>query len=188
MKSGKLLIFSAPSGSGKTTIVKELLKDNFNLEFSISVCSREKRTNETNGKDYYFITVNEFKEKIANNELVEWEEVYEKQYYGTLRSELKRIWAKNKNVVFDIDVKGGLNIKKQYPDNSLAIFIMPPSVNELEKRLRNRSTDSEEQIIKRIRKAEHELSFANDFDIVVVNDNLELTIAEVKKHVSAFLK
>ena len=184
---GKLIIFSAPSGSGKTTIVRSFLEKDYNLEFSISACSREKRHNETDGKDYYFLTVDEFKRKIENNEFIEWEEVYKNQFYGTLRSELDRIWENNKNVIFDIDVVGGLNIKKQYPEKSLAIFVKPPSIEELEKRLKSRSTDNNEQIEKRICKAEQELSYSNQFDVVVINDNLEDAILNVEKHIEKFL-
>ncbi len=184
---GKLIIFSAPSGSGKTTIVKELLKQEFKLEFSISACSREMRHNESNGKDYYFLDVIDFKNKIRNNEFVEWEEVYHNQFYGTLKSELNRIWDNGNHVIFDLDVVGGLNIKKQYPENSLALFIQPPSIEELEKRLQNRSTDNEEQILKRISKAEHELGFANQFDIIIINDNLEHAVLQARQSVKDFL-
>ena len=187
MKTGKLLIISAPSGAGKTTIVKRLLEGDFNLEFSISASSRPKRHNEIHDKDYYFIDVKEFESKIKNNKFVEWEEVYTNQYYGTLKGELERIWNKNKNVIFDVDVIGGLNIKKQYPENSLAIFIKPPSINELENRLRNRSTDSNEQISKRVAKAEKELSYAKAFDVIIVNDDLENAVRDTIKHVSAFI-
>lgn len=132
---GKLFIFSAPSGSGKTTIVRTLLEKDLNLEFSISATSRSKRENETDGKDYYFLSADDFKEKIDKDEFVEWEEVYENRFYGTLKSELERIWNQGKHVIFDVDVVGGLNIKKKYPDKALSIFIMPPSIEELEKRL-----------------------------------------------------
>ena len=184
---GKLIIFSAPSGSGKTTIVKKVLKKFNNLEFSISACSRLPRKGEINAKDYYFLSVDEFKNNIKENKFVEWEEVYKNQYYGTLVSELERIWEKGNSVVFDVDVIGGLNIKKKYPDNSLAIFIKPPSKKELENRLRNRATDSEEQIKKRIDKAEEELEYAKDFDKVILNDNLEEAVEETIKVIKEFI-
>jgi guanylate kinase len=161
---GKLIIFSAPSGAGKTTIVRHLLEKNLNLEFSVSATSRAPRPNETNGKDYYFLTEKEFKQKIENNEFLEWEEVYKGIYYGSLKSEVERIRNLGKNVIFDVDVVGGLNIKKFYGDEALAIFVQPPSVEELRKRLISRSTETEEKIQMRIAKAEHELSFAKQFD------------------------
>ncbi len=185
--NGKIIIFSAPSGSGKTTIVKKLLSSELNLEFSISACSRKPRKNETNGKDYYFISAEEFREKIRKNEFIEWEEVYKGNYYGTLRSELKRIWENGNHATFDVDVKGGLNIKNQYPNNSLAIFIKPPSIRTLEERLRNRSTETEENIQKRIKKAEYELSFANRFDKIIVNDILEKATKETCRAVVGFI-
>lgn len=185
---GKLFIFSAPSGSGKTTIVRSLLEKNIGLEFSISATSRPKRENEIHEKDYYFLSVDDFKNKISNKEFLEWEEVYENRFYGTLKSELERIWSKGKHVIFDVDVVGGLNIKKSYPDKALAIFVMPPSIEELEKRLRNRSTDSTDDIKTRIEKAEYELSFANKFDLVIVNDDLEKAIEEAENAVCNFIK
>lgn len=184
---GKLVIFSAPSGSGKTTIVHHLLKEDFNLEFSISACSREKRHTETDGVDYYFLSVEDFKRKIANNEFIEWEEVYKDHYYGTLRSEVDRIRTLGKNVIFDIDVKGGLNIKKQFGDEALAIFVQAPSVKELENRLRVRSTDSHDKITKRMERVEYELSFADKFDYVIVNDNLEKALIEAENLLDNFL-
>ncbi|MEA3316832.1 MAG: guanylate kinase [Bacteroidota bacterium] len=185
--SGKLLIFSAPSGAGKTTIVKNLLQENTNLEFSISACSREKRKNETQAKDYYFFSVNEFKNKIEKNEFIEWEEVYPDRFYGTLKSELERIWAKGKHVIFDVDVIGGLNIKKQYPEKALSIFIMPPSVEELENRLKTRSTDKAEDIQTRMDKAEEEIKYADKFDKIIINDNLSEAINEAKTLTNKFL-
>jgi guanylate kinase len=185
--NGKLIIISAPSGSGKTTIVKQALASDLKLKFSVSACSRKPRVNETNGKDYYFLSVDEFREKIKNNEFIEWEEVYKDNFYGTLKSEIQRIWDNGYNVIFDVDVKGGLNIKRQYPDISLAIFIKAPSVDELEKRLRNRSTDNEETINKRIAKAEYELSFAQQFDKIVVNDNLEDAVEETYDTIKTFI-
>lgn len=185
---GKLFIFSAPSGSGKTTIVQSLLKKGLNLEFSISATTRPKREHEVHGKDYYFLSVDDFKQKIADNEFVEWEEVYENRFYGTLKSELNRIWNENKHVLFDVDVVGGLNIKKQYPQKALAVFVMPPSVEELKKRLTLRSTDSNEDIQTRIDKAEEELRYAGKFDVVIVNDILEKAIQETEQIVLDFIK
>jgi len=184
---GKLIIFSAPSGSGKTTIVRRLLDKNLPLEFSISACNRQKRLNEKHANDYYFLSTEEFKHKIEQSDFVEWEEVYPGQYYGTLKSEINRIWKEGKHVVFDIDVVGGLNIKKQYKDKALAIFIMSPSIKELEKRLISRSTDDENQIKKRLDKAEYELSFAPKFDKIIVNVELEKAIKEAEEMVVSFL-
>lgn len=186
--SGKLIIFSAPSGAGKTTIVKKLLQENFNLEFSISACSRDGRHNEKHGKDYYFISVEEFRNRIEKDEFIEWEEVYPNQYYGTLRTEIYRIWSNGNNVIFDVDVIGGLNIKKQYPDKSLAVFVKPPSIAELEKRLINRSTDSKEHIIKRVAKAESEMSYANQFDVVIINESIDKAVRDTIEVISKFLK
>ena len=172
-KQGKLIVFSAPSGSGKTTIVRYLLEEKeLNLDFSISATSREKRENEAHGKDYHFIDVEVFKRHIKNNDFVEWEEVYHNNFYGTLRSEIERIWNEGKDVIFDIDVVGGLRIKRKFPNQTLAIFVQPPSIEEMEKRLRNRKTDTEEKIIERVRKAERELEYASEFDIILVNDDL----------------
>ena len=185
--SEKLIIISAPSGSGKTTIVKEVLASDLKLKFSVSACSRKPRVNETNGKDYYFLSVDEFRQKIKNNEFIEWEEVYKDNFYGTLKTEVIRIWDSGYSVIFDVDVKGGLNIKRQYPEKSLAIFIKAPSVNELEKRLRDRSTDDEETIKKRVAKAEYELSFAQQFDKIIVNDNLEGAVKETYNIIKTFI-
>ncbi|MCF6366050.1 MAG: guanylate kinase [Bacteroidales bacterium] len=187
--TGKLVVFSAPSGSGKTTIVRRILSENvFNFEFSVSATSREKRDKEIQGKDYYFLSVDEFKDKIANSEFVEWEEVYKNQFYGTLKSEVERIRNKGSNVIFDVDVVGGINIKKQYEEECLTVFIMPPSIKELEKRLRNRETETEESLKKRLAKAEHEMTFLKYFDVVVVNDVLEVAVEEVKTHLSVFIE
>ncbi|WP_421920301.1 guanylate kinase [Marinifilum sp.] len=186
--SGKLFIFSAPSGSGKTTIVRHLLKQDFNLEFSVSATSRASRGSEINGKDYYFLSIEEFKQKIANEEFLEWEEVYDDCYYGTLKSEIDRIRNRGNNVVFDVDVVGGVNIKKYYKDDALAVFIQPPSIEELEKRLRGRKTDSEEVIAERIKKFKFELSFADQFDKVIINDNLESALKEAENTLSEFIK
>jgi len=185
---GKLIIISAPSGSGKTTIVKEILASGLNIEFSVSAASRQPRIKEVNGRDYYFMSVDEFKRKIGNDEFLEWEEVYPGSFYGTLKSELQRIWDKGNHVIFDVDVKGGINIKKYSPENALAIFIKAPSIEELEKRLRNRLTDNEETILKRVAKAEYELSFAPKFDKIVVNDNLEKAVKETYETIGAFIQ
>lgn len=184
---GKLIIFSAPSGAGKTTIVKHLLQKGLDLGFSISATSRGPRPNEVDGKDYYFLTADEFTRKVQNNEFLEWEEVYKGTSYGTLKSEVERIRKSGKNVIFDVDVVGGLNIKKFYGDEALAVFVQPPSVEELRKRLTTRSTETEEKIAMRIAKAEHELTFADRFDVVIVNDNLEDAFAEAEKIVADFL-
>jgi guanylate kinase len=188
MNSGKLIIVSAPSGAGKTTLVRHLLENLSELEFSVSCATRNPRENEIHGKDYYFISADEFKQKIDNQEFAEFEEVYENSFYGTLKSEIERIWAKGKHVIFDIDVVGGLNLKKIYPENSLAIFIMPPSVEELENRLRNRNTESEEKLQTRIDKAEHELLLAPDFDTIIVNKDLKESQREIVDLVSHFLR
>ncbi len=188
IKKGKLIIFSAPSGSGKTTLVHHLLKQpELNLAFSISAASREKRPGEVHGKDYYFISPEEFKKKIANGEFVEWEEVYKNNFYGTLKKEVERLRNEGKNIIFDIDVKGGLNIKKQFPEDSLAIFVEPPSVEELIKRLKNRKTETPEKIKMRIDKAEEELKYAGKFDRVILNDNLEKAKEEAYRIVKEFL-
>lgn len=185
---GKLIIFSAPSGAGKTTIVKHLLQQGFDLEFSISATSREPRHTETHGKDYYFLSGEEFLAKVENDEFLEWEEVYKGTSYGTLISEVERIREQGKNVVFDVDVVGGLNIKKYYGDEALAVFVQPPSVDELRNRLVGRSTDSEEKIAMRVAKAEHELSFAKQFDVVIINDKLEDAFVEADRIIAEFLK
>ena len=184
---GKLIIFSAPSGAGKTTIVKHLIQQNLNLEFSISATSRKARHTETHTKDYYFLSEQEFHQKIKNDDFLEWEEVYKGICYGTLKSEVERIRNRGKNVIFDVDVVGGLNIKKYYGDEALSVFVQPPSVGELRKRLQNRSTETEEKIQMRIAKAEHELSFANQFDVVITNDNLEKAFEEAERIMENFL-
>lgn len=186
---GKLIVFSAPSGSGKTTIVRHLLQqEELNLEFSISATSREKRNNETNGKDYYFIDTKTFKNHIKNDDFLEWEEVYRDNFYGTLKTEIERIWAKGKNVIFDIDVSGGLRIKRKFPDQTIAIFIKPPSVDELKIRLKKRQTESQDKINMRIAKASAELATAPLFDVIVVNDDLEKALTESYTLVANFIK
>ncbi|HPD95960.1 MAG TPA: guanylate kinase [Tenuifilaceae bacterium] len=185
---GKLLIFSAPSGAGKTTIVKHLISVFPSLEFSISACSRKPRNGEVNGVDYYFLTPEDFRQRIENNEFVEWEEVYPGLYYGTLWSEVRKIWGKGHHVVFDVDVKGGLNLKKKFPNNSLAVFVMPPSIDDLKQRLLKRGTESEESIGTRIGKAEHEMTFAKQFDKIIVNNQVETAFAEAEKVVTDFIK
>ncbi len=185
---GKLIVFSAPSGSGKTTIVKHLLgiKD-LNLEFSISATSREKRGNEVDGKDYYYLSLKEFKNNIKNDAFLEWEEVYRDNFYGTLKTEVERIWALGKNVIFDIDVSGGLRIKRKFPEQTLAIFVKPPSIDELKIRLKNRKTETEEKISMRVAKASAELATAPLFDVIVVNDDLDKALAKAEKLVSDFV-
>lgn len=170
---GKLIIFSAPSGSGKTSIVREIIKSDIPFGFSVSATSREPRSGEINGKDYHFLSITEFKKAIANNEFLEWEEVYENQFYGTLISEVEQKRNQGLNVIFDIDVIGGLNVKKFYGDDSLAIFVQPPSIEELKNRLINRGTETKESLAKRLNKAEHELSYAPQFDTIIVNTVLE---------------
>ncbi len=185
---GKLIIFSAPSGAGKTTIVQHLLKQISQLEFSVSATSRPMRKDETHGVDYYFISVEEFKEKIDNKEFVEWEEVYKDNFYGTLKAEIERIWKKGHHIIFDMDVVGGLNLKKLFGEQALAIFVMPPSIQHLENRLKMRETETPESIARRLGKAEVELKTANQFDTIILNDTLEHAFAEAEKVVGAFLK
>jgi guanylate kinase len=184
---GKLIIFSAPSGAGKTTIVRHLLGKDLNLEFSISATSRGMRHNEIDGKDYYFLTPEEFRSKIEHDEFLEWEEVYAGTYYGTLKSEVERIRNLGKHVVFDVDVIGGSNIKRYFGAEALAVFIQPPSVDELRKRLISRSTDTVEVIEKRVAKAEYELTFAAQFDIVIINEDLTRAFEEAEKCIREFI-
>lgn len=187
--AGKLIIFSAPSGAGKTTLVHHILqKFSGQLEFSISACTRTKRPNEVDGKDYYFIPTDEFKQKIKKNEFVEWEEVYQGQFYGTLKSELDRIWNAGKQVIFDLDVQGGLNLKRKFGRQAFAIFVMPPSLEILELRLRQRQTETPESIAKRVAKAKQELLVADQFDKVVMNENLEIACSNAEKLIVEFLK
>ncbi|WP_442956786.1 guanylate kinase [Polaribacter sp. SA4-12] len=186
---GKLFVFSAPSGSGKTTIVRHLLKqERFNLEFSISATSREPRGEEKEGEDYYFINLREFKDKIKNDEFLEWEEVYRDNFYGTLKTEVERIWALKKHVIFDIDVVGGLRIKHKFPDETLAVFVKPPSVDELKIRLKKRSTESDDKINMRIAKASVELATAPQFDKIIKNYVLEDALKEAEELVSNYLE
>jgi guanylate kinase len=188
MGNGKLIIFSAPSGSGKTTIVRHLLKTfPDQIEFSISATSRDQRGVEQNGKDYYYLTPEEFKQKVDKGEFLEWEEVYSGTCYGTLREEVERIWSKGKHVIFDIDVEGGLNLKNQFKDNALAIFVMPPSIKILEERLRSRSTDNQESIARRLDKAEKELKTASLFDRFILNEHLDIAFEDAERIVKEFL-
>lgn len=189
MKTSKVIIFSAPSGAGKTTIVKHILpiKD-FNLSFSISATSRPRRQTETHAKDYYFLSTDDFRCKIDNNEFLEWEEVYAGCYYGSLKSEVDRLASEGKNVVFDVDVIGGINIKKYYKEKALSIFVKPPSIEELEKRLMLRSTDNIDSIKQRIEKAKYEMSFADQFDVIIVNDDLTKALEQSENIIYQFLK
>ena len=188
MKRGKLIIFSAPSGSGKSTIINYLLGCNLDLAFSISATSRLPRGSEKNGVEYYFLTPDEFRTKIANGDFIEYEEVYKDNFYGTLKSEVERIREEGKNVVFDVDVVGGVNIKNIFGDEALSMFIMPPSVEELRKRLIGRNTDSKETIEKRLAKAEYEMSFAEKFDMIVINDDLESAKSEALNIIKNFIE
>lgn len=187
MTEGKLIIFSAPSGAGKTTIVRHLLQTGLPLAFSVSATSRAKRAGEEDGRDYWFLSVAEFKERIAQGDFLEWEQVYPDQYYGTLGSEVERIHQQGKHVLFDVDVIGGLNIKRQFGLRALAIFVMPPSVQELEKRLRGRSSENEESLRKRVEKAAAELAFSKEFDAILFNDNLAIAQQEAFHLINAFL-
>ncbi|WP_397363966.1 guanylate kinase [Olleya sp. R77988] len=187
-KQGKLIVFSAPSGSGKTTIVRHLLKqDQLNLAFSISATSREKRGTEAHAKDYYFLSLKDFKQHIKNDNFLEWEEVYRDNFYGTLKTEVERIWALGKNVIFDIDVSGGLRIKRKFPEQTLAVFVKPPSIDELKIRLKKRKTESDDKINMRISKASAELATAPLFDVIIENDNLEKALNEAETIVGNFV-
>ena len=183
----KMIIISAPSGAGKTTLVKHLLSVRIDLEFSISACSRSKRDDELDGRDYYFLTQEEFRKKIDNHEFIEWEEVYPGSFYGTLRSEVYRIWDAGRHVIFDVDVVGGLNIRKQFADKALAIFVQPPSVEVLEQRIRKRQSDSEKKIQERVKKAAWEMQFASGFDKIVVNNEISIAKTELLSLVNGFL-
>lgn len=187
MEQGKLIIFSAPSGSGKTTIVKELLKVFPQFEFSISATSRAPRGTEQNGVDYFFLTQEEFRQKVSEDAFVEWEEVYNGTCYGTLKSEMERIWSKGNIIIFDVDVMGGINLKKIFGEVACSIFIMPPSVEVLRERLIGRATDSMETIEKRVAKAEFEISKAQEFDHVIVNDILSEAVDQTKQVISGFI-
>jgi guanylate kinase len=186
--SGKIIIFSAPSGAGKSTLVQHLLGCGFEMEFSVSATNRSPRVNETHGVDYYFLTTNDFCQRIENKEFLESEEVYPGCFYGTLRSEVERITSRQKNIVFDVDVVGGLNIKQEFGDRALAIFVAPPSIEILQQRLNSRGTDTSEMIQKRIGKANFEMTFAPKFDVVIVNDVLEIAKSEAENVIRNFLK
>lgn len=187
MKKGKIIILSAPSGTGKSTIIKELMKaEDLGLGFSISATSRSPRPGETDGREYYFITPDEFARRVDAGEFVEWEEVYAGTRYGTLRSEVERVTGSGLNLIMDIDVKGALNIKRQFGDEAISIFILPPSICELESRLRGRATESDESLARRIQKAEYELGFADSFDRRVVNDDLDTAVAETAEIIRDF--
>ncbi len=185
--SGKVIIFSAPSGSGKTTLVKHLLTCNLDLEFSISATSRAPRGAELHGKDYYFLSGEEFRERVLKGDFIEWEEVYSGSMYGTLRSEVERIWSEGKTVIFDMDVVGGLNLKSLYKDKALSVFVMPPSMEELERRLRGRKTDSEDKIRQRLAKARKEIGRSDRFDHVLLNNDLNTAKKEAENLVRLFL-
>lgn len=188
MKGGKLIIFSAPSGSGKTTIVRHLLEQqDLNLAFSVSATSRLPRGEEKDGAHYYFISVSEFKKHIKNDDFLEWEEVYRDNFYGTLKTEVERLWAEGKNVIFDIDVAGGLRIKKKFPKETLAVFVKPPSVDELKIRLKKRSTESDDKINMRIAKASVELATAPQFDSIIKNYDLDTALKEAHELVVQFI-
>lgn len=185
--AAKMIIISAPSGAGKSTLIRYLLAERSDIGFSISACSRSKREAERDGVDYYYLSVEDFRKKIENKEFIEWEEVYPGSFYGTLKNEVKRIWKKGHHVIFDVDVLGGLNIKKQFTDKALAIFIMPPSIEVLEQRIRKRQSDSEEQIKKRVEKAEWEMQFAPAFDLTVVNNEISIARMYLLEMVERFL-
>ena len=184
---GKLIVISAPSGAGKTSIVHQLLKDIPELSFSVSASSRERRGNEVHGKDYFFLGVEGFQQKIKEDAFLEWEQVYENQYYGTLKSEIERIWSEGRAVIFDVDVVGGLNIKQQYPKKCLSIFIMPPSIEVLAERLIGRGSESDESVKKRLDKAEEEISKNKQFDTVILNDNFEIAYEQTKEMITNFI-
>jgi guanylate kinase len=188
MTQGKAIIFSAPSGAGKTTIVHHLIGvEDLRLSFSVSATSRSKRGHEVDGKDYFFMSSEEFLKKTDNGEMLEWQEVYNDQFYGTLKSEIDAIWKSGKNVIFDVDVEGGLNLKKIFGERALAVFVQPPSIETLSTRLRNRSTETPEKISVRIEKAKSEMAFAPRFDLIIVNDNLQEALHQSEKEVRDFL-
>lgn len=188
MENGKAIIFSAPSGSGKTTIVKHLLRKFSNLAFSVSATTRPRRTErEIDGRDYYFLSLQDFKQKIKEGDFIEWEEVYDRHYYGTLKSEVERLWSIGKHVLFDVDVKGGIKLNEYFKDQCLAIFVKVRNMEELEARLRHRNTENEENIKKRLAKAEYEMSFENKFDITLVSEELRLTLKKAEELVTRFI-
>jgi len=187
LNNGKVIIISAPSGAGKTSIVQTLLKKKLNLSFSVSACTRDKRPLEKEGEDYYFLSVSAFKKAIANDLFIEWEEVYNNQFYGTLKSEINRIWANNNHVIFDVDVKGGIALKNYFRSAALSIFIEPPTILELKNRLQKRGSDNMESINKRIAKAEYELSFKTNFDKLITNTVLENAAKETEDIIKEFL-
>jgi guanylate kinase len=186
--SGKLIIFSAPSGSGKTTIVKHLINTDLNLEFSVSATSRGIRGDEINGKDYYFFSADKFRKLIEDEEFIEWEEVYKDHFYGTLKSEIERIWNKGNHVIFDVDVIGGINLKHLFKEKALSVFVMPPSLIELKERLKLRATDSSEKIEMRLEKANEEILKANEFDLTIVNNDLGIACNKASYAVKTFLE
>ncbi len=186
---GKLIIFSAPSGSGKTTIVRHLLKIfDKQLAFSISACTREPRPHEVDGRDYYFLSPDEFREKVKTGAFVEWEEVYQDNFYGTLRSEIERLWESGRTVVFDVDVKGGLKLKEVFPEQALSVFVKVSSEDEIYRRLNSRGTESEESMARRMAKVRYELTFQDRFDVVLLNDDLQIALREAERLVSVFLQ
>jgi guanylate kinase len=188
LAENKLVIIAAPSGAGKTSVTRHLLQALSNeLAFSVSCATRPPRNNERDKVDYYFISVEEFREKITHNEFVEWEMVYEGKYYGTLKTELERIWNMRKSPLLDVDVKGGINIQQQFPTSSLSLFIEPPSIEELEKRLKARGTESPESLLSRLNKAAYEMTFKSQFDKIILNDDLQRACAEAEQHVKEFL-
>jgi guanylate kinase len=186
--NGKCIIVSAPSGAGKTTIVRHLINSGLPLGFSVSATSRSPRDYEKDGVHYVFLSADTFSEKIRSGDFIEWEEVYEKQYYGTLKSEIERVWGQNKHLIFDVDVKGGLALKSHFGENALAIFIEPPSIAELENRLKKRGTESADSLAQRVGKAEEEIALKDGFDKVVVNDDLELACKEATLMITEFIK
>lgn len=186
--SGKSIIFSAPSGSGKTTIVNHIISINeLKLEFSVSACTRKMRNGEANGKDYYFMSVEEFRNNIEENKFIEWEEVYKNNYYGTLKSEIDRIWGNDRNIIFDVDVMGGLNLKRMFGKDALSIFVMPPSIDELQHRLEKRGTDPSDKIAGRVSKAKFEMKYAEKFDKVLINDDLNKALKEAEQMIREYL-
>lgn len=189
MHKGKAIIFSAPSGSGKTTIVKHLLSQFSELQFSISASTRDRRgRTEEHGKDYYFLTPEEFQKHITNDDFIEWEEVYEGNFYGTLKSEIERIWSEGKHVIFDVDVKGGLSLKKYFGEDALGVFVKVPNLETLSERLRDRGTEDEASFSRRLYKAKFEMGFADQFDVTLVNENLDTAFSDAENLVSKFIK